>query len=203
MSGDVTILSGDLVGSTDLDGPALERAFDGLARAAGDIAGWRGAPVRFTRNRGDGWQICLDPPGPGLREALVMRAGLRRLGRDLETRIAIASGPADLPGSGDLNAASGPAFTASGRLLERLEGPLMGHAAGGALAAATVLADEISAGWTEAQARAVLPMLAPDPPTQAEAAETLGITRQAVRQALVAAGHPALSRALAALEEAP
>ena len=55
-------------------------------------------------------------------------------------------------------------------------------------------------GWTPAQARAVLPMLAPDRPTQEQVAEDSGITRQAVRQALVAAGFPALSTALDLLE---
>ena len=43
-------------------------------------------------------------------------------------------------------------------------------------------------------------MLAPDRPTQEQVAEDSGITRQAVRQALVAAGFPALSTALDLLE---
>lgn len=201
-----TILTGDIVDSSDLPAPALTAAFEALGAAAERISGWQGAPTRFTRNRGDGWQVCLSPARPGLREALTMRAALRSLDKTLDTRIAIARGAATLPRDGDLNAATGPAFLQAGHLLDRLEdgtrdSPLMAHADGQATGAAVVLADALSRGWTPAQARAVLPMLAPDAPTHDEVARQLGITRQGVRQALVAAGFPALSRALDLLEQ--
>lgn len=203
MSRTFTILSGDLLRSTELDDAMLHSAFDGLRKATALIEGWHGAPVHFTRNRGDGWQICLPGTAPGLREALALRAGLKCQDRHLDTRIAVASGTAELPGDGDLNRATGPAFTQAGRLLDTLKGADMDHAAGGALSAAYLLAAEISQGWTQAQARAVLPMLAPDPPIHAEIAARHDITRQAVRQALSAAGYPALAKALARIEDTP
>lgn len=46
-------------------------------------------------------------------------------------------------------------------------------------------------------------MLAQDAPTHSTVAESLGITRQAVRQALMGAGYPALSEALAEVEGIP
>ncbi len=196
-----TILSGDLAASTGLERAVLEQAFEGLQQAAEDIGGWHGQSVHFTRNRGDGWQICLPGARPGLREALTLRAGLRARGKGLGTRIALATGPVDLPGSGDLNQASGPGFTRAGRLLDSLSREEMDHASGGALSATLILAAEISRGWTQAQARAILPMLAPDPPTQAEVAARHGITRPAIYRALTGGGFPALSRAIAALEK--
>ena len=202
MTQTLTVLSGDVVGSTQLSGTDQRRVFEALRDGAGRIADWLGNPVQFTRNRGDGWQICLPGARPGLRAALGMRAALRAEGKTFETRIAIASGPGEIPPNGDLNIATGPVFVAAGRALDALDGPYMVHAGGGALGATVRLADHISAGWTPAQARAVLPMLAPAPPTHAAAARDLGISRQAVDQALNAAGFAALLDALALLDAA-
>ncbi|QPM89345.1 MarR family transcriptional regulator [Pseudooceanicola algae] len=198
-----TILSGDLVASTDLPPTDIACAFAVLAQTAGEIASWHRAPVHFTRNRGDAWQICL-PSGdaPGLREALALRASLRATDKRFETRIALATGAVSLPPDGNLNQASGAGFTAAGRLLDQLKGAGFDHASGDALAAATLLAGEISHHWTPAQARAVLPMLAPDPPTHAEVAAQHGITRQAISLALSGAGFAALSAALERIETA-
>ena len=193
-----TILAGDLVASSDLD-DSLPLAVVALEETAVFIERWIGAPVHFTRNRGDGWQISLPPDRPGLREALAFRAGLRRADRRFDTRIAIATGQAEIAGP-DLNAATGAAFTEAGHMLDSLTGAEIDHAGGGALSAVAILASELSRGWTQAQARAVLPMLAPEPPTHAEIAQAYGVTRQAINQALAGAGYPALSRALARIE---
>ena len=78
----------------------------------------------------------------------------------------------------------------------------MTHAQGGAIGAATALADHVSNGWTSAQARAILPFLKTlKRPTQKEVSAFLGISRQAVGQALDAAGYSAIKAALAAIEE--
>ena len=122
----------------------------------------------------------------------------------VKTRVAIGVGGATLPLSGDLNAAGGPAFTASGRALETAETALIVHASGGALGAATRLADHIAQGWTVAQARAVHHMLLPPAPiTRSAAARQIGISRQGVDKALQGAGFAALDEALAMLETAP
>jgi hypothetical protein len=199
----VTVLAGDLVASTDLTEEGLALALDALRAAATRIEDWHHQPVHFTRNRGDGWQICLPGDDPGIREALALRAALRQHGKAYETRIAIATGPATLPEDGDLNRASGPAFTHAGHLLDLMEGPHFLHWSGGALNSIARLADYISHGWTPAQARAILPMLTPSSaPLQSDVASSLKITRQAVGQALAAAGYDALYAALTDLERA-
>ena len=194
------VITGDFVASAEIGPAALDAAMRVLAEAAGEMARWAGGPLHFTRNRGDGWQVCLARPGFDLRAALIFRARLRRDTAQWETRAGLARGPVTL-GAGDLNSASGPAFVASGRALDAIARPaLWAHADGGALAAATRLADHLSQGWTRAQARALAPMLVPDPPTHATVAEALGISRQAVSQALDAAGFDAIATALALIE---
>lgn len=198
-----SVLTGDFVASANMGTTALERAMVLLADTAEAIEGWVGAPLHFTRNRGDGWQVCLAQPACDLRAALLFRAALRRENTGWDSRIALARGQVTL-GPGDLNSASGPAFTEAGRALDGIARPaLWVHANGGALAANTRLADHISQQWTVAQARAIAPMLHPDPPTHAEVAAKLGITRQAVTQALASAGYDALATALDLIEGAP
>ena len=194
------VITGDFVASGTRAPGALDAAMRALGQAADAMATWAGGPLHFTRNRGDGWQVCLAAPRHDLRATLVMRAVLRRDAPGWETRAALARGSVTL-GAGDLNSAAGPAFVASGRALDGLARPaLWAHADGGALAAATRLADHLSQGWTRAQARALAPMLVPDPPTHATVAEALGISRQAVSQALDAAGFDAIATALALIE---
>jgi len=197
----LAVLTGDFVASSDLAPSELDRAMDELRAAAEDIAGWHGGTLSgFGRRGGDGWQIVIDRPTLWLRAALYCRARLRRLG-PAESRVAIATGDGTLPADGDPNAAHGPAFTESGRLLDTLHAPLlMSHAAGGAAAAAAVLADQVSQGWTRAQARTLCALLPPDPPTHAELAEALGISRQAVDQSARAAALPALAEAIDQIE---
>lgn len=193
------VLTGDLVDSTDMPPARLDAAMSELRSAAEAMSGWSGEVI-FTRRGGDGWQVALPRPVLWLRAALYLRARLRR-GNGGITRIAIATGPGTIPGNADLNAAHGEAFTASGRLLDTLSPPLlMSHAGGGAAAAAAVLADQISRGWTQAQARTLCLLLPPGAPTHSEAAETLGITRQAVDQSARAAALPALEVAMAHVE---
>jgi hypothetical protein len=208
------VLTGDLVRSTDLPADTLATAFDALEEAAAEMSVWQGAAwakvpavqrdARFTRSRGDGWQIVLARPELGLRAALFLRAALRAIGQDLSTRIAIATGEGHLPAGGNLNQATGPVFVASGRALDGLSPHRqMVHASGGWAGAATRLADHISQDWTVAQARAMKFMLWRDGRTHNTAAHQLGITRQAVAQSLTAAGFPALRDSLTLIEAAP
>jgi hypothetical protein len=78
----------------------------------------------------------------------------------------------------------------------------MAHAGGGALDAAFRLADHIAQGWTRAQARAVCAMLPPGAGPRRIAADRLGVSRQAVDQALRAAGFAAIEAALEQIEAA-
>ncbi|MFN3208884.1 MAG: MarR family transcriptional regulator [Roseovarius sp.] len=196
------VLTGDIVGSSDLTAPQLDAALAAIGDAVSTVTDWRdGLLTGHARRGGDSWQCAISAPSLDLRVALFIRAALRCEGKALSTRIAIARGPGSLPADADPNAAHGPAFTASGRLLNDVSGHAqMVHASGGALAAATRLADHISQGWTVAQARAMHAALPPGTGPRAEIAEALGITRQAVNQALWAAGFPAISDALDLVE---
>lgn len=200
----IAVLTGDIVESTRLSPAALDATMAALAEGAAQIAGWPGQPATgFARRGGDGWQMVCDHPAIAIRAALYMQACLRRLDRSRATRIALATGQGPLTQAvlDDPNTGHGPVFTASGRLLEQLSGrQYLAHAGGGALAAALRLADHISQGWTPAQARALCEQLPPDAGPRAEAASRLGISRQAVNQALWAAGFTALDEALSFLE---
>ncbi len=190
------VLTGDIVGSTELPRAGQERvlslietAFQSLSQHASD---------KLDFYRGDGWQMRFQDAGSGLQYALFIRAVLKSEDDAFDTRVAIAdtAGSAPVPKAWDANA------EASGRALDDMpRDVLMAHAAGGAQHAATLLADHISRHWTAAQARAIRPFLAPRPRvTQQQVADTLGITRQAVGQALDAAGYGPISRALKALK---
>jgi len=195
------VLTGDIVASTDLGKAALDETLVAIATAADEIGTWPQVSVTgFARRGGDAWQMAFDAPWLSLRAALYVQACLRRLDKARASRIAIATGAGEMPGT-DPNAAHGAAFTASGRLLDTLSAALcLDHAAGGAEAAAARLADHIAQGWTEAQARALALQLPPGSGPRAEAAAALGISRQAVNQALWSAGFPAIIAALNALE---
>lgn len=196
------VLTGDIVDSSALTGAELNVTVFNLTLALSQMKEWIG-PFGFAQRAGDSWQVALRSSRHSLRVALLIRAHLRRHDGDRTTRIAVAEADGALPEGAlrDPNKAHGPAFTASGRLLETLSDPVhMAHASGGALDATWILADRIAAGWTQAQARALCEMLPPDPGPRSAAASRLGISRQAVDQALHAAGFPALEAALTALE---
>lgn len=201
----ITVLTGDIIDSTSLGTATLLSVQRALAATADEIRRWPDiTQFGFAARGGDGWQMAFSGPPRALRAALVLTASLKRSDRAFATRIAVAEGEGTLPPGGDTNLAQGPAFTASGRLLADLpKGTTMTHAAGGAMAAAFVLADGLAQSWTEAQARALGLALDPSAGTRAEMAAALGISRQATDQALSAAGFHALRAALVYLEEPP
>ena len=208
----LTVLTGDIVASSRLSAHELNSAFSTLENASLEVMRfWGRGDARFTRFRGDGWQ-CLGPvPNKLLRSLLYLRARLRTLGRNFDTRISAGIGPGELVGDSDLSGASGEVFELSGRGLDGLS-----HAARFAVAwdeppthddmipadsieAIFALCDEISRRWTPRQAEVFSIRLALDQ-TQAEISEELEITQQSVAKHLAAGGNWALERALAALE---
>lgn len=200
---DIAVLTGDLIRSTDLRAADLRRAIAALQQAAEDIAKWDGVETAFGLRGGDGWQLVLRPAQLALRAALTLRAALRALGKSYDSRIAIADGGDAMPPDGNPNAALGPVYVTSGRALEAMKGEDGLRWGTDAKGAATLLADHISRDWTPAQARALKPQLAPQPPRREDTARTLNISRQSVNKALWAAGYPALSEALQMIETAP
>lgn len=190
------VLTGDLVGSTEAGRQAIEIAFARLEQTASSI----GSETRFTRYRGDGWQIFLEDPGDGLWAMLYIHACLRAA-QGLESRMALGIGDAYGLGDTSLTVAGGTAFLTSGRRLDEMESA---HR----IAMATqvfrkdgkertdklhlrliAMLDDRLRDWSSQQAEVMALELAPGgAPTQKEMAEHLGITRQAVAARLRAAG---------------
>ncbi|CUH66696.1 hypothetical protein TG4357_02584 [Thalassovita gelatinovora] len=205
----IVVLTGDLVGSTAMTPAQVARAIDALSDCAAMQSDWHGAPLHFTRHRGDGWQAVLARPALALRSALAFRAALRSEGSEFDSYMSLAEGPVTGSVGPDLNAETADVFVASGdgldmlKLLSLSERMVYSRSGkGGALNAVTVLADHISQHWTPAQAAAIQPFLAPgDDPSYTEVARTLGKSRQAVTKALDAAAYPALKIALQSIEE--
>ncbi|MEM6482447.1 MAG: hypothetical protein AAF922_00805 [Pseudomonadota bacterium] len=202
------VFTGDIVNSSALSADRLEGIMNVLDASCRDMSGWVEpddalALTGFARRGGDGWQIAIDRPKFCLRAALFIQAQVRANGENDATRIAVSVGEGDPIRANVVapNSAHGPAFEKSGRLLDKLGGKTRMALSGSAtLDAAFRLADHISQGWTAAQARAVSAMLPPGSGPRRIAAEDLGISRQAVDQALIAAGFPALETALALIE---
>ncbi len=208
----VAVLTGDLIGSTRIERARVEQTMDLLgdeSRRAGQPWLWPIWGARFTRFRGDGWQMLLARPHLALRHALFLMACLRARKDALPTRIAIGIGRIESAGSDELNDAAGAAFVASGRGLdlmrtqERLA--LTGAPADPPLVtaaeqAAVALLDERLSRWTPEQAEAAALHLHPGEPILKDLATRLGITPQAVGYRVRGAGAPAIRKALSLLE---
>lgn len=203
----IAVLTGDLVHSTELGPEKIERAFKALKDCAQVQETWHGAPLHFTRHRGDGWQVALARPEMALRSALAFRAALKAESRELDSYIGIAEGKVTAPFGPDLNDETAEVFRRSGEKLDetKVSAPLtILHASGGAIEAAVILADAISQNWTTAQAAAILPVLAPDSSTnQTKVGKIIGKSRQAVAKAWEAGQFLQLQRAFWSIESAP
>lgn len=201
----ITVLTGDLVDSTGLGAAKTTRALRALEASAAAQAAWHGAPLHFTRHRGDGWQVVLMRPELAWRSALAFRAALRTLGQEYDSYFGFAQDHADATFGPDLNSATDPVFAASGHALDYVKarsGLRMSYSGFGPWEAITTLVDHISQDWTPAQAAAVEQVIAPNKATtQTEAAKALGKSRQAVSKALEAASFPQLDYALRCIED--
>ena len=189
----------------------------GLAATAQLLAALTGQDTRFTRHRGDGWQILIARPELYLRATTLILARLKADADTLPTRIGIGIGRIDSQGTADLRDAGGPAFEYSGRALDGLTrdrtltvlqgpqdplanlgrgaaDPASADAPGWSGAAILALLGCITDGWTAPQAEAVGLALQHDGETQGTIAAHLGITRQALNLRLTGAGYgPILS----------
>jgi len=177
MAQNFAVLTGDLIDSTRASRAEVDSSLDRIAKLYGADHG-------FSRFRGDGWQILLDHPGKGLWAMVRIAAELRSSG-GLESRIALGLGPVTHFNLDDLSSASGPAFIASGRTLsgmpkrERLG--LAGTGVDILHSRLVVMIDERMSKWSIEQATAVAIAMETFPMrTQAEIADMLGISRQAV-----------------------
>jgi len=202
----VAVLTGDLVNSEEKSSEVVDQAMAQLEATAHTIAVWQShADLRFTRFRGDGWQVLLKDPWLALRAALVLLARLRSGGTDLSSRISIGLGKIDSSGTTDLSDANGEAFVLSGRGLDEMarsqriafSGSMIGHRD----KIIARLMFERASRWTMPQAEAMALYLQPDHPTLAELATELGISPQAVNYRLGGGGANELRTTLRLWEE--
>lgn len=201
------VISGDLVASSGKGAAAIDAAMAALAETAAKLSHLTESDTRFTRHRGDGWQIYVDLPGLALTSALAMATGLRCSGVGLETRQAVGFGRVETLPAATLGGAYGEAFELSGRALDQM-------AKGARLCLANrlvisdlhealiALIDWQSGRWSREQAEAVHSVLLNETLSNAERAALLGITRQAFEARLSSAGYPALEPALTAFRAA-
>jgi hypothetical protein len=195
MTHDVAVLTGDLINSTQAPACQVDATMALLATAASNI----GDDTRFTRFRGDGWQIYLHNAGNCLWACLLILARLKASGTGLSTRISVGIGPTwNLPET-DLSSAAGPAFVASGHGLDDMATAQILSLSGEGVdqfqkSIFAFAADRVSR-WSREQAEAMALALDTDMPGRAAIATRLGITRQAVDARLAAAGHRLLNEA--------
>ncbi len=194
----IAVLTGDIVKSTTLSRAERDALFAALKHGAEAVASLQNRDPAFARFSGDSWQMLVQPRF-ALRACLMMRAYIRQESKAFETRISVGVGAIEPLSAEGLGASDGPAFQASGRGLEALKGaqyftintpdlPIF------------ILADEISKGWTQAQARVLCKSLTRPHPTQDSLASYLGVSRMTVRGHQIAAGEPALLSVLDGLE---
>lgn len=200
---DWAVITGDIVNSGTMSAAELDAVFDALSATAADIARWQDAPVPFTRFRGDGWQVALQPQW-AFRALIALRATVCSQGKGFDSRAALGLGRGSLGKSG-LADADGPAFVTSGRALDDMKrgNRLIAPNAAPAIRAALPLADEVISGWTAKQAQVVCALIGPDAPSQAQVARQMGAKRQLVQKQADAAGLSALLETCTVLENTP
>jgi hypothetical protein len=202
----VAVLTGDLVHSQKAQPTQIEAAMQQLSITARDLSNITDADTRFTRFRGDGWQVVIADAGLVLRACLILLADLRASGIGMETRISAGIGMIESLGTANLSDATGRAFFVSGNHLDIMPQRRRLFIAGGRdadqtwQAAIFDLVEWQSGTWTQAQAQAVAMALRPDWQTHQDLADRLDITRQAVQSRLDGAGFQRLDNALAAFE---
>ena len=193
------VLTGDLIRSRQSDPRLVDAAIDVLASAAADFGrAWTFDP-RFTRFRGDGWQVVLPDPAYVLDACIYLSARLTAEHPLLQTRVSAGGGEAIVPQDGDLSAASGSAFFISGDHLDNMSKRrrliVAGHGIGTWQNAVVLLADWMIGTWSGPQSEAVALTLLGDE-TNEQMARRLGITRQAFEARLNGSGFQSLGEAL-------
>lgn len=188
------VLTGDVVRSTRLTTRQLNETRELLLGAIQEIGSWAenlviGEPEFF---RGDSWQVLLGDPRYFLRVSIFIRAFLRRVSRERDTRIAIGLGTINHIDLGRISLSSGSAFTSSGKQLDAMSSSLgfsVRHTFEDANGLGWIepLASLCSASvnhWSERQADIMCYMLPLVSPTQTSLAAELRISKQAVSKAL-------------------
>ena len=196
------VLTGDLIASRAAPAGRVDDAMAALRDAAQAFGRRHDLDLRFTRSRGDSWQVLVADAGLALDAALVLLARLRAADTGIATRLAAGIGTVTDRGTSDLSDADGPAFVASGDALEamsrRHDLTIAGDGVGPMEVAVVALCEAQVRRWTAAQAEAAALALLDPRATQDDLARLLNITRQAVQNRLSGAGVAALDLATTA-----
>lgn len=201
-SNTAAVLTGDIVASRRATKSDLDDGLSALRDAAQAFGPRHGFSLRFTRYRGDGWQVYLADPALALRTMVFLRARLKASVKGLDTRVAAGLGEADIGHDSDLSAATGDAFFRSGEALDAIGDHRMamaGHPVPDWPETVVSLLDAILSDWTAAQAEAAAIDVG-ESIIQADIAAKLGITRQAVQQRLAGAKISAVTHAIETFE---
>lgn len=198
----IAVVTGDLVGSTKHSSDQVDAAMQAILFAASTIANWQSPAkdTRFTRFRGDGWQIYLMEPRLSLRAAVVIQGRLIALG--MESRISVGIGTVDTLGTADLSDAAGRAFELSGHGLDQMaDTSRLAIDKDGIPVEDQLIADllgERMGRWTAAQAEAAALQLASPVRirTLSDIGKELNISAQAVNDRVRGAGCHAIGSVL-------
>jgi hypothetical protein len=201
-SKEIAVVTGDLVGSTRHSAEAVDDAMQAIRLTANAIADWQIPPMdtRFTRFRGDGWQIYLAKPRFCLRAAVVIQGKLMAM--NMESRISIGIGQSESLGTADLSDAAGQAFERSGHGLDAMGDNWRLNISGESMQVQDqIIADllgERMQKWTAAQAEAATMQLASPVRirTLFEIGRELSISPQAVNDRVRGAGCSTIASAL-------
>jgi hypothetical protein len=194
---DLTVLTGDIIKSSDLPAHELDAAFARLHSLVSWLSDHHSGHVWFERFRGDGWQIAIETPEIVPLALSLIWSELH--GHGLKTRISVAQGEGTIRGS--LGSANGPVFVESGRGLEELDGNESLHVSSSCSESWRVLfpaLDFISGGWTVRQAQVCGAALRTWPMALnvSALARDLGAKRQTVQKHLDSSGYAAFHSAI-------
>lgn len=210
-AGVVAVLTGDIIGSSQLSAARLSRARGIVLKGARQFNSRSrrsvvGKPEFF---RGDAWQLLLQEPRRALRAALYIRA-LLSSETGVGTRISLGVGHVDVIDRSRISLSTGEAFTLSGHALDQMTGyfdlsgalperagPLVGW-----FPAILHLSSGLVRHWTRRQAEIVSLALLLDNPTHERIATTLSppVSKQTVSESLAGAGWRTLLEGLRAFE---
>ncbi len=201
------VLTGDLIGSTKAGPEAVESAMAMISDAARRFTAL--CDTRFSRHRGDGWQIYCERGEFGFRLVVQIMARLASQPAALASRISLATG-ATAPPLGSLASASGPTFEHSGRGLDSMRrgerlaywtlGTEQSQPPFGFPSALLQYLDWQASRWSPEQAEAVALAFAPKAEPLKDLAQSMGISRQALQARLRGAGQAPIAAALKAFE---
>lgn len=197
MTHQATVLTGDLIASTQAGQAATDAAMALIESVTTTENAFNQADVRFTRFRGDGWQIYCSDPTKVFRLSVMVLANLHSRPDLPKTRISAATGSVGFIPEKGLASASGQVFSVSGQAIDlmttqRLVYQSSEHAWPWKLALFSYLEWQ-SGRWTPEQAEAVAIAFRYAPPRPKVVAEELGISRQAAAARLQGAGFGPLS----------